>query len=61
VAFALDLVAKDLALADALASRVGAVMPQLAVNRKVVGEAVAAGLGGADLSAVARHLRERAG
>jgi 3-hydroxyisobutyrate dehydrogenase/2-hydroxy-3-oxopropionate reductase len=61
VAFALDLVAKDLALADALAVRVGADMRQLAVNREVVGEAVAAGLGGADLSAVARHLRERAG
>lgn len=61
VAFALDLVAKDLALADALATRVGAPMPQLAVNREVVGEAVAAGLGRADLSAVAVHLRRRAG
>lgn len=60
VAFALDLVAKDLTLADQLAGRVGAVMPQLAVNREVIGDAVAAGLGGADLSAVARHLREQA-
>jgi 3-hydroxyisobutyrate dehydrogenase-like beta-hydroxyacid dehydrogenase len=60
VAFALDLVAKDLALADTLAGRVGAAMPQLAVNRAVVGEAVAAGLGALDLSAVARHLREQA-
>lgn len=57
VAFALDLVAKDLALADALATRVSAPMPQLAVNRDVVGRAVAAGLGGADLSAVATLLR----
>jgi 3-hydroxyisobutyrate dehydrogenase/2-hydroxy-3-oxopropionate reductase len=58
VAFALDLVAKDLALADALATRVSAPMPQLAVNRDVVGRAVAAGLGGADLSAVATLLRQ---
>jgi 3-hydroxyisobutyrate dehydrogenase-like beta-hydroxyacid dehydrogenase len=58
VAFALSLVAKDLALADTLAARVGAVMPQLVVNREVVQRAVAAGLGDADLSALATLLRQ---
>ena len=57
VAFALDLVAKDLDLAAALAADVGAPVPQLVTNRRVVGEAIHAGLGGADLSALARHLR----
>jgi 3-hydroxyisobutyrate dehydrogenase/2-hydroxy-3-oxopropionate reductase len=57
VAFALDLVAKDLALADALAARVGAPVPQLATNREVVGRALAAGLGARDLSALATLLR----
>ena len=61
VAFALDLVAKDLALADALATRVGAPVPQLAVNRQVVGQALEAGLGQADLSALATLLRGEAG
>jgi 3-hydroxyisobutyrate dehydrogenase/2-hydroxy-3-oxopropionate reductase len=57
VAFALDLVAKDLDLAAALADDVGARVPQLATNRRVVGEAIDAGLGEADLSALARLLR----
>jgi 3-hydroxyisobutyrate dehydrogenase-like beta-hydroxyacid dehydrogenase len=57
VAFALALVAKDLDLAAALAGGVGAPVPQLETNRRVVGEAVDAGLGDADLSAVARYLR----
>lgn len=57
VAFALDLVAKDLDLAAALAQAVGAPIPQLETNRRVVGEAIDAGLGTADLSAIARHLR----
>jgi len=57
VAFALDLVAKDLDLAAALAAEVGAPVPQLKINRRVVGEAIAAGLGEADMSAVARQLR----
>jgi 3-hydroxyisobutyrate dehydrogenase/2-hydroxy-3-oxopropionate reductase len=61
VAFALGLVAKDLALADTLARRVGAVMPQLAVNREVVQRALAAGLGEADLSALATLLRQESG
>ena len=57
VAFALDLVAKDLDLALDLASEVGASTSQLATNRSVVGEAIAAGYGEADLSAIAQHLR----
>jgi 3-hydroxyisobutyrate dehydrogenase/2-hydroxy-3-oxopropionate reductase len=57
VAFALDLVAKDLDLAAGLAGTVGAAMPQLETNRRVVGDAIAAGLGDADLSALAAHLR----
>ena len=57
VAFALDLVAKDLDLAAALAGAVGARVPQLETNRRVVGEAIDAGLGDADLSALAAHLR----
>ena len=57
VAFALDLVAKDLDLAAALAAGVGASVPQLETNRRVVGDAIDAGLGEADLSAIAVHLR----
>jgi 3-hydroxyisobutyrate dehydrogenase-like beta-hydroxyacid dehydrogenase len=57
VAFALDLVAKDLDLAAALATAVDAPVPQLETNRRVVGEAIEAGLGDADMSALARHLR----
>jgi 3-hydroxyisobutyrate dehydrogenase-like beta-hydroxyacid dehydrogenase len=57
VAFALELVAKDLDLAASLAGHVGAAMPQLAANRALVQEAIDAGLGDADLSALAVHLR----
>jgi 3-hydroxyisobutyrate dehydrogenase-like beta-hydroxyacid dehydrogenase len=57
VAFALDLVAKDLALAAELADEVGAPAPQLAANREVVAEAIAAGFGDDDLSAIAVFLR----
>ncbi len=57
VAFALDLVAKDLDLAATLAARVGAEVPQLAVNRAVVQRALDAGLGHADLSALASLFR----
>jgi 3-hydroxyisobutyrate dehydrogenase/2-hydroxy-3-oxopropionate reductase len=57
VAFALDLVAKDLDLAAALAGGIGAPMPQLETNRRVVGDAIDAGLGDADLSALAGYLR----
>ena len=61
VAFALDLVAKDLDLAAALAAEVGAAVPQLETNRRVVGEAIDAGLGQDDMSALAVHLRGSAG
>jgi 3-hydroxyisobutyrate dehydrogenase/2-hydroxy-3-oxopropionate reductase len=57
VAFRLELVAKDLELIDALARASGARMEQLAVNRRLVGEALAAGLGDRDLSAIAELLR----
>ena len=59
VAFSLDLVAKDLDLILGLAARTGAPMPQAEVNRRTVAEAVEAGYGPADLSALARRLRER--
>jgi 3-hydroxyisobutyrate dehydrogenase/2-hydroxy-3-oxopropionate reductase len=57
VAFALDLVAKDLDLAAGLAARVGADVPQLAANRAVVQRALDVGLGQADLSALASLFR----
>jgi 3-hydroxyisobutyrate dehydrogenase-like beta-hydroxyacid dehydrogenase len=57
VAFSLDLVAKDLVLIDALAAEVGASMPQAAANQAVVDQAVRAGLGDADMSALATLLR----
>ena len=57
VAFALDLVAKDLDLAAELASDSGAPGTQLAANRNIVGAAIGAGYGSADISAVAEHLR----
>jgi 3-hydroxyisobutyrate dehydrogenase-like beta-hydroxyacid dehydrogenase len=57
VAFSLDLSAKDLDLALDLAERAGATLEQTATNRRVIGEAIAAGMGGADLSALAVYLR----
>jgi 3-hydroxyisobutyrate dehydrogenase-like beta-hydroxyacid dehydrogenase len=57
VAFALDLVAKDLELAATLATEVGTAVPQLDANREVVSDAIAAGFGDADLSAIAAYLR----
>ncbi len=57
VAFSLDLAAKDLDLALDLAAQAGATMEQAATNRRVVGAAVAAGLGDHDLSALATFLR----
>jgi 3-hydroxyisobutyrate dehydrogenase-like beta-hydroxyacid dehydrogenase len=58
VAFMLQLVAKDLALAAELAGQVGARVDQLAVNLDVAREAVADGLGERDLSAIAVLLRQ---
>jgi 3-hydroxyisobutyrate dehydrogenase/2-hydroxy-3-oxopropionate reductase len=57
VAFSLALVAKDLDLAAEVADRVGADVPQLAVNRHVVQRALDLGLAEADLSAVAEVYR----
>jgi 3-hydroxyisobutyrate dehydrogenase-like beta-hydroxyacid dehydrogenase len=57
VAFSLDLVAKDLELILALADRAGVPMDQAATNRRVVQAAVAADLGGHDLSELATYLR----
>jgi 3-hydroxyisobutyrate dehydrogenase-like beta-hydroxyacid dehydrogenase len=57
VAFALNLVAKDLRLIDDLARSVGGRMPQLAANMSVVDEAVHSGYGDRDLSALADLLR----
>ena len=59
VAFSLDLVAKDLDLILALASRTGAPMPQTEVNRRTVRDAIEAGYGDRDLSTLAGLLRER--
>lgn len=58
VAFRLDLLAKDGALIAELAGRVGARMDQLAATREVIHEALKAGYGERDLSAVADFLRE---
>jgi 3-hydroxyisobutyrate dehydrogenase-like beta-hydroxyacid dehydrogenase len=58
VAFSLDLVAKDLDLVVELADSVNAPMPQSRTNRDVVEQAVAAGLGHADMSSVAKYLRD---
>jgi 3-hydroxyisobutyrate dehydrogenase-like beta-hydroxyacid dehydrogenase len=57
VAFALDLVAKDLDLITSLAGEVGARMDLTEAGRRLVDEARAAGLGQSDLSALAEHLR----
>ena len=57
VAFSLDLVAKDQQLISRLASEAGATMEQGDVNRRLVAEAIAAGLGDRDMSALAQFLR----
>jgi 3-hydroxyisobutyrate dehydrogenase-like beta-hydroxyacid dehydrogenase len=57
VAFSLELVAKDLELILGLADDVGLTMKQATINREAVDEAIRAGLGEHDLSALAVHLR----
>jgi 3-hydroxyisobutyrate dehydrogenase-like beta-hydroxyacid dehydrogenase len=57
VAFSLDLVAKDLELITGLARRVGAPMRQAETGLDIVEQAIAAGMGEADLSAIAVLLR----
>lgn len=59
VTFRLELAAKDLRLALALAEQVGADLPQTRTNLGVLDDAVAAGFGDDDESAVAAHLRRR--
>jgi 3-hydroxyisobutyrate dehydrogenase-like beta-hydroxyacid dehydrogenase len=58
VAFRLDLVAKDLALLAELAASEGARMDQADTNRRLVGEALAAGYADRDISAIAAFLRQ---
>lgn len=57
VAFSLALVAKDLDLITSLAESVGARMDLTGAVQATVADAVAAGLGSHDLSALAEHLR----
>ncbi len=55
--FRLDLMAKDLDLALALAAEVGAATGQIERNREIVGAAIDAGYGERDQSIVATYLR----
>ena len=57
VAFRMVLARKDLDLALALAESVGSTLPQGELNRMVIAEAIDAGFGDHDMSAVAEHLR----
>lgn len=57
VAFSLDLVAKDQVLIQRLADQVGARMDQADTSRRLVADALAAGLGKRDMSALADFLR----
>jgi len=57
VAFTLHLVAKDLDLITGLADRVSAPMSQAETDRRLVREAIEAGLGDRDMSALAEFLR----
>jgi 3-hydroxyisobutyrate dehydrogenase-like beta-hydroxyacid dehydrogenase len=59
VAFSLDLVAKDQELIHDLAAQVGARMDQGEASRKLVAEAVSAGMAERDISEVAEFLRRR--
>ena len=60
VAFRMVLARKDLDLALELAGGVGASLPQSELNRAVIEEAIEAGFGDHDMSAVAQHLRGHA-
>jgi 3-hydroxyisobutyrate dehydrogenase-like beta-hydroxyacid dehydrogenase len=57
VAFTLELVAKDLALALGLAQRCGVDLPQATANSRTVAAAIDAGFGQADMSALAEIFR----
>lgn len=58
VAFSIDLMAKDLRLVADLADAVGASMPAATAASAVAAQAISRGFGDADMSAVARYLRE---
>lgn len=57
-AFLLELMGKDLDLILSLAHEVGAPMAQAELNHEIVSRALASGLAGRDMSAVAVYLRE---
>lgn len=57
VAFSLDLMAKDLELITGLGVEVGAPMTQATAGLGIVREAIEAGMGPLDMSAIAIHLR----
>lgn len=57
VLFTLDLAAKDLELITGLAEEVGAPMAQAETGLQIVGEALATGMSGRDMSAIAVYLR----
>jgi 3-hydroxyisobutyrate dehydrogenase-like beta-hydroxyacid dehydrogenase len=56
-AFSLELVAKDLALIETLASRLGSPVPQVETNLRVARDAVAGGDGDRDMSWLAQRFR----
>lgn len=58
VAFSLDLVAKDLELITGLGDRVGAPLVQARAGLDIVRDAIEAGMGDLDMSAIATYLRE---
>lgn len=57
VAFSLDLTAKDLVLINRLGEQVGAPMRQATASLAIVKDAIDAGFGDRDLSALAVHMR----
>ncbi len=57
VAFSMDLARKDLDLIGTFACQFGAPMPQTNLNRQLINEALQAGRGNDDVSAMAEHLR----
>jgi 3-hydroxyisobutyrate dehydrogenase/2-hydroxy-3-oxopropionate reductase len=57
VAFSLELARKDLDLIEAFARQFHAPMPQASLNRQIINEALQAGRGNDDVSAIAEHLR----
>lgn len=61
VSFTIDLAIKDLDLITALGDLVGAEVPQATVNREVMRQAAANGMGGRDMGDVAVYLRAEAG